>query len=131
MGMSAFLRDGCRLSQFGVDRTVRFRERMNNFLRDVFGEDLGRVGFSISVFKNESRLRRCDELALGRSGKEQTASRDRNQTGGDGTGFRHKERDLSSRIAAGATGFYEKSEIFYQHGGRAIDLNRPREKVGR
>jgi hypothetical protein len=108
MGMSAFVRDGRRLSQFGVDRTVRFRERMNNFLRDVFGDDLGRVGFSISVFKNESRLRRFRELALGRSRKEQTASRDRNQTGRQGTGFRHKERDLSSRIAAGATDFHEK-----------------------
>jgi hypothetical protein len=27
--------------------------------------------------------------------------------------------------------FMKKSEIFYQRGGRAIDLNRPREKVGR
>ena len=108
MGMSAFLRDGRRLSQFGVDRTVRFRERMNNFLRGVFADDLGRVGFSISVFKNESRLRRFGHLAVGGGRKEQTASRDRNQTGGEGTGFRHKERDLSSRIAAGATDFHEK-----------------------
>src|SRR6266571_6625249 len=105
MSMGAFFRDGRRPSQFGVDRTVRFCERMNNFLRDVLGDDLGRVGFSVGVFENESRFGRFSELALGRSRKEQTASGDRKQIRGEGTGFRHKERDLSSRISASATDF--------------------------
>src|SRR5712692_7106390 len=108
MSARAFLGDGRRPSQFGVDGTVRFCERMDDFLRGILGDDLGRVGFSIGVFENKPRFARFNKLAVGRSRKEQTASRDRNQMEGEGTGFRHKQRILSSRIAASATDFFEK-----------------------
>src|SRR5713101_8812605 len=38
-----------------------------------------------------------------------TAGTDESKMGGKGTGFRHKERDLSSIIAACATGFLKKN----------------------
>src|SRR4029077_9800529 len=68
--------------------------------------------FAIGILKNESRFRRCDGLALGRRRKKQTAGTDESKMGGKGTGFRHKERDLSSIIAACATGFRRKTQIF-------------------
>jgi hypothetical protein len=78
---------------------------MDDFFRGIFGDDLGRVGFAIGILKNESRFRRCDGLAVGRRCKKKTAGTDESKMGGKGTGFRHKERDLSSIIAACATGF--------------------------
>src|SRR5207237_9863395 len=111
MSMGAFLGDGRRPSQFGVVGTVRFCERMDDFLRGILGDDLGRVGFSIGVFENEPRFAGFNKLAMGRSRNEQTRSRDRNQTGREATGFGQKERLLSSRIAASATGFVEQTEM--------------------
>src|SRR2546423_15586936 len=105
MSMSAFLGNGRGPFQFGIDRTVRFREGLDDFLRDIFGNDLGRVGFSIGVFKNESRFRGFEGLAVGRSRKEQAAGRNRYETGGAGAGIWHKERDLSRIIPACETGF--------------------------
>ena len=104
---------------------------MDDFLGNVFGDDLGRIAFSIGVFENESRFGRFDHLAVGRSRKEQTASGDDNQTGGEGGDFRHKERHLSSRLAACATDFCGKNKIFFNAEVGVIDLNRLREKVGR
>jgi hypothetical protein len=65
MRMGAFLRDARGLSQFGIDRAVHFRERMDDFPRGVFGDDHGRVGSPIGILKNESRFRRSGQLALG------------------------------------------------------------------
>ena len=110
--MGAFLGDGRRPSQFGVDGTVRFCERMDDFLRGILGDDLGRVGFSIGVFENERRFARFNKLAVGRSRKEQTASRDRNQIGGEGAGFRHKERVLFEQDRCLRNRFFQKNEIF-------------------
>ncbi len=110
--MGAFLGYGRRPSQFRVDRTVHFCQRTDDFLWGIFGDDLGRVAFSIGVFENEPRFARFNKLAVGRSRKEQTGSRDRNQIGGEGTGFRHKACVLSSRIAASATGFFEFFNFF-------------------
>src|SRR5436309_14458900 len=112
MSMGAFLGDGRRSTKSGVNGTVGFCERMDDFLWGILGDDLRRVAFSISVFENEPRFARFNKLAVGRTRKEQTAIRDRNQIGGEGTDFQHKARVLSSRIAASATGFFEKTEIF-------------------
>jgi hypothetical protein len=49
---------------------------------------------------------------MGRSGKEQTARENRYETGGERTVFRHKERHISSRSAACATGFLTIFELF-------------------
>ena len=111
--MGAFLGDGRRPTQFGVNGTVRFCERMDDFLRGILGDDLGRVGFSIGVFENEPRFARFNKLAVGRSRKEDAAGRNCYETGGKGSGFRHKERHISSRSAACATGFSKKSPAFF------------------
>jgi len=51
MGMGAFLRDARGPSQFGIDRAVHFRERTDNFLPGIFGDDLGRVGLAIGILE--------------------------------------------------------------------------------
>src|SRR5437588_11012265 len=112
MGMSAILGDGRSPSQFGIDRTVRFCDRMDDFLGDIFGDDFGRVGFSVDVLENESRFGRFHELAMGRGREEKTTGRNCYETGGEGSGFRHKERHISSRSAAFATGFLRFSHLF-------------------
>src|SRR5947209_19705690 len=98
MRMRTFFGNRRSLPQFGVDGTVGLRERMDDFLGNVFSDDFWRIACSIGVFENESRFGRFDHLSVGRSRKEQTASGDDNQTGGEGTDFRHKERHLSSRL---------------------------------
>src|SRR5260370_22439477 len=112
MSMGAFLGDGRGPSQFGVDGTVRFCERMDGFLRGILGDDLGGVGFSMGVFENERRFARFNKLAVGRSRKDQTASRDRNQIGGEGTGFRHKERVLFEQDRCLRNRFFRKNRNF-------------------
>src|SRR5438876_4430491 len=63
---------------------------------------------------------------MGRGRNEQTANGDRNKTRGEGTDFQHKERDISSRIAASATDFSRILAIFLWVLSRPIDLGRPR-----
>ena len=57
---------------------LQFGDRMDDFLRLVCGNNLGRIGFTVSVFENEFAFRGFDHLAVGRSGKEKTAGKDRN-----------------------------------------------------
>src|SRR5438477_5137899 len=110
---------------------LQFGDRMDDFLRLVCGNNLGRIGFTVSVFENEFAFRGFDHLAVGGGRKEQTGGKDGNQTGGEGTGFRHKERLLSSRSAACATDFCGKNEIFFSaEFGRLTSIVRERRLAG-
>ena len=91
---------------------LQFGDRMDDFLRLVCGNNLGRIGFTVSVFENEFAFRGFDQLAVGGGRKEQTEGKDGNQTGGEGAGFRHKERHISSRSAACATDFCRFLQLF-------------------
>src|SRR5947207_6256318 len=84
---------------------------MNDFLRLICRHDLGRVALAIGILKKEP-FGRFNRLAGGSGCKKQTAEGNHDEMGGEGSDFRHKERRISSRIAASATAFSRFSKLF-------------------
>src|SRR5436190_20840434 len=86
---------------------------MDDLLWSVFRYDLSRVGFTVGVLEDEFLFRGGDHLAMGGRG-EQAAGGNDDIARGEGTDFRHKERRISSRIVAVATGFFKKNEEIFR-----------------
>src|SRR5712692_6356217 len=114
VGVGPFLCDGGGAHQLGIDRMVHFGQGMNNFLRLILCDNICRLRLSLRVLVNKLGFggQRNVGSKSGRSQGDRTGDNDKAR--GAGADFCHKERPISSRMAAFATGFWKKSRFFCQ-----------------
>src|SRR5947209_7873960 len=107
MSMGPLFGDRRRPHQFRADRRVQFRERMDDFLRRILGDDLSGIRLAVRISKTEF-FGGCQALTMSYTRGQRDNSSEYEKARGTGDNFRHKKRPISSRIAAFATGFLKK-----------------------
>src|SRR5947209_18306049 len=96
MSMGPLFGDRRRPHQFRADRHVQFRERMDEFLRSILGDDISGISLAVRISKTEF-FGGCQALTMSYTRGERDNSSEYERARGTGYNFRDKKGRMSHR----------------------------------